>query len=194
MSDNNSTGWRPAKGHGLPDGTMVEVRHGDDTRWLGYVASDKHRSGYATYPPSTMASAIFSWPDGAEVRPLIPADEADSEWVPLTAEQAQRVEKGTTVRVDGVGATATGALDRIMFRENDEDVLAYVGSREGRLWYVRGTVSVSPEVAARVIEQADPVSKAVGNILEGYDARVPLSEFFIELREAGFEVVRREER
>ena len=46
MSDNNSTGWRPAKDHGLPDGTMVLIGITDyDAERLAYI----DRGGWRTH-------------------------------------------------------------------------------------------------------------------------------------------------
>ena len=198
-------GWRPASNHGLPDGTRVEARRRvGGHRWMAYT----HGSGYYTTSAANR-DMVWAWPDGAEVRPLVPADEAEPEWVPLTAEQAEHVEKGTVVRVEGDGMTVTGPLHRIVSHENDDDVVAYVGSREGSKWLVRGTVSVSPEVAARVIEQADPDADAA-NALRDASWNVPrladgsrpdplpglpeARDLLTALREAGFDVVRKEER
>ena len=67
-------------------------------------------------------------------------------------------------------------------------------SRKGQTWSVQGTVHVSPEVADRVIEQADPARKAVSDILASIDASILMDEFFLRLGAAGFDVVPKEER
>jgi hypothetical protein len=186
------TGWRPASDHGLPDGTMVEVRTLTGVRWLRYIASNGHRSGYTTASLSlTKAESVYEFPGDAEVRPLVPADRP--EWVPLTAEQVEHVVQGTTVRVERDGVAITGPFDRIRFHLGG-DVAVYLMSRKGQTWSVHGTVHVSPEVADRVIEQADPARKAVSDILESIDASILRDEFFLRLRAAGFDVVPKGER
>ena len=188
------TGWRPAKGHGLPDGTMVEVRTLTGVRWLRYIASNEHRSGYTTASLSlTNTESVYPFPCDAEVRPLVPANEAEPKWVPLTAEQVGHIVQGTTVRVERDGVEIIGTFDRIRFHLGG-DVAVYLMSRKGQTWSVQGTVHVSPEVADRVIEQADPARKAVSDILASIDASILMDEFFLRLGAAGFDVVPKENR
>ena len=101
----------------------------------------------------------------------------NNEWVQLNAKQAKHVEKGTTVRVEGDGVTVIAPLS------GGDSVVAvgdfmgvYVENRRGSRWFVQGTVSVSPEVAARVIEQADPVD-AGGKMLHISDESQALGEW-----------------
>ena len=108
----------------------------------------------------------------------------NNEWVPLTAEQAEHVEKGTVVRVEADGMTVTGPLHRIVSHENDDDVVAYVGSREGSKWLVRGAVSVSPKDAARVVDRADP-DRVIVKVLDAVASK-PGATALAHLREAGF--------